>query len=69
MKWIKIGKRYRVDIEKVRCYGIPSEDPAVVQFDYDHDDCDKFDFDDEEEARNVLKEVDIALGFYCIDED
>ena len=30
---------------------------------------DKFGFDNEEEARNMLKEVDIAIGLYSIQED
>ena len=35
MKWIKIGDRYRVDMEKVRCYGIPGNDRKSLEFDYD----------------------------------
>ena len=69
MKWIRIGDRYRVDIEKVRCYGIPRNDLNAIEFDYGNNDNDKFGFDNEEEARNMLKEVDIAIGLYSIQED
>ena len=35
MKWIRIGDRYRVDMEKVRCYGIPRNESTSIEFDYD----------------------------------
>ena len=69
MKWIRIGDRYRVDIERVRCYGIPRNTPTVIEFDYADNDDDKFYCDSEEEARDILKEVDIAIGLYSIQED
>ena len=69
MKWIRIGDRYRVDIESVRCYGIPRNTPTVIEFDYADNDDDKFYCDSEEEARDILKEVDIAIGLYSIQED
>lgn len=69
MKWVKIGKKYRVDVEKVRCYGIPCNESATIEFDYGNDDHDKFSCDSEEEARDILKEVDIAVGLYSIQED
>ena len=69
MKWVRIGDRYRVNIEKVRCYGIPRNDSTIIEFDYDNNDCDEFSCDSEEEARDILKEVDIAIGLYSIQED
>lgn len=69
MKWVRIGDRYRVDIERVRCYGIPRNTPTVIEFDYADNDDDKFYCDSEEEARDILKEVDIAIGLYFIQED
>ena len=69
MKWIRIGNKYRVDIEKVRCYGIPSNDSTIIEFDYGNNDHDKFGFDSEEETRDMLKEIDIAIGLYSIQED
>lgn len=69
MKWVRIGDRYRVDIERVRCYGIPRNESTVIEFDYGDDDNDKFSFDSEQEARDMLKEVDIAIGLYSIQED
>ena len=69
MKWVRIGDRYRVDIERVRCYGIPRNTPTVIEFDYADNDDDKFSCDSEEEARDILKEVDIAIGLYSIQED
>lgn len=69
MKWIKIGKRYRIDIEKVRCYGIPRSDSATIEFDYGNNDHDTFSCDSEEEAHDILKEVDTAIGLYSIQED
>ena len=69
MKWIRIGDRYRVDIERVRCYGISRNTPTVIEFDYADNDDDKFYCDSEEEARDILKEVDIAIGLYSIQED
>ena len=69
MKWIRIGDRYRVDIERVRCYGIPRNTHTVIEFDYADNDDDKFNCDSEEEARDMLKEVDIAIGLYSIQED
>ena len=47
MKWIRLGDSYRVDIEKVRCYGIPRNDLSTVEFDYGNNDNDKFGFDSE----------------------
>ena len=69
MKWVRIGDRYRVDIERVRCYGIPRNTPTVIEFDYADNDDDKFYCDSEEGARDILKEVDIAIGLYSIQED
>ena len=69
MKWFRIGDRYRVDIERVRCYGIPRNEPATIEFDYGNNDNDQFSCDSEEEARDILKEVDIAIGLYSIQED
>ena len=69
MKWIRIGDRYRVNIEKVRCYGIPRNDSTIIEFAYDNNDCDQLNCDSEEEARDILKEVDIAIGLYSIQED
>lgn len=69
MKWIRIGDRYRVDIEKVRYYGIPCNDLSIIEFDYGNNDHNRFGFDSEEEARDMLKEVDIAIGLYSIQED
>lgn len=69
MKWIKIGNRYRINIEAVRCYGIPRNEPTTIEFYYDDNNNDKFGCDSEEEARNTLKEVDIAVGLYSIQED
>lgn len=70
MKWVKIGDRYRVDIEKVRCYGIPSNEPNLIEFDYDYDNKrDKFTCNNKEEALDILKKVDIAVGLYSIQED
>lgn len=69
MKWIKIGNRYRIDIEKVRCYGIPRNESTIIEFDYGDDDHDKFSCDSEEEARDILKEIDTAIGLYSIQED
>ena len=68
MKWIKIGDRYRVDMEKVRCYGIPGNDRKSLEFDYDEGH-DSFSCDSEQEARDILKEIDIAMGLYSIQED
>ena len=69
IKWAKIGDRYRVDIEAVRYYGIPRNEPMTIEFDYGDNDHDKFSCDSEEEARDILKEVDIAVGLYSIQED
>ena len=69
MKWVRLGDRYRINIEAVRCYGIPRNEPTAIEFDYDNNDNDKFGFDSEEEARDMLKEVDIAIGLYSIQED
>ena len=69
MKWVKLGDRYRVDMEKVRCYGIPRNESTAIEFDYDDNDHDKFSFDSEKEARDILKEIDIAVGLYSIQED
>ena len=69
MKWIRIGDRYRVDIEKVRCYSIPCNDLSIVEFDYGNNDHNRFGFDSEEETRDMLKEVDIAIGLCSIQED
>ena len=69
MKWVRIGDRYRVNIEAVRCYGIPRNEPTTIEFDYGNNDNDKFGFDSEQEARDMLKEVDIAIGLYSIQED
>ena len=69
MKWVRIGDRSRVDIEKVRCYGLSRNEPTTIEFDYGDNDHDKFNFDSEEEARDILKEVDIAIGLYSIQED
>lgn len=68
MRWARIGDRYRVDMEKVRCYGIPRNEPTSIEFDYDEGH-DRFACDSEEEARDILKEVDIAVGLYSIQED
>ena len=69
MKWVRIGDRYRVDIEQVRCYGIPRNEPTAIEFDYGDNGHDKFSCDSEEEARDILKEIDIAVGLYSIQED
>ena len=69
MKWVRIGDRYRVDIERVRCYGLPRNEPTTIEFDYGDNDHDKFSCDSEQEARDILKEVDIAIGLYSIQED
>ena len=69
MKWVRIGDRYRVNIEEVRYYGIPCNESATIEFDYGDNDHDKFNCDSEEEARDILKEVDIAIGLYSIQED
>ena len=69
MKWVRIGDKYRVNIEAVRCYGIPRNEPTTIEFDYSNNDYDKFNCDSEEEARDILKEVDIAIGLYSIQED
>ena len=47
MKWVRIGDKYRVNIEAVRCYGIPRNEPTTIEFDYDNNDNDKFGFDSE----------------------
>ena len=47
MKWIKIGERYRVDIEAVRCYCIPSKEPTTIEVKYVNNDNDKIGFDSE----------------------
>lgn len=61
--------RYRVNIEKVKCYAIPRNDSTTIEFDYDNNGCDKFNCDNKKEARDILKEVDIAIGLYSIQED
>ena len=47
MKWVRIGDKYRVNIEAVRCYGIPRNESTTIEFDYGDDDNDKFSFDSE----------------------
>ena len=69
MKWIKIGDRYRVDMEKVRCYGISSNDLSSIEVDYDEGGHDTFACDSKEKASNILKEIDTAMGLYSIQED
>ena len=68
MRWVRIGDRYRVDMDKVRCYGIPRNESDSIEFDYDEGH-DTFTCDSEQEARDILKEVDIAIGLYSIQED